>query len=390
MRLVTDSIERKVLTMTEFKVGDIVRLRNPSSLDVTFRGDLRVTGVDTSGSSRAMVYNEDGYPAWIATERLIISSNRNSPPNDSQPLSENPEVKRMIEEAVETAVRAALAKPESLENYTVPDGHVLVLRTSMVVVPGDPFNESISMSATSLQPHHKIVSYHDNTFEWPREFGAEVVCNTYSPSKTCGNGLHGLKWGYGDHGYLSYCESAIWQIVEVDENEMVEIGDAKVKFRTGRMIYTGDLAGASMVLERFSPVVKENMEAIARVTGLDRRVYNKDFAPGLDYSDSSPVEVGIGPFSNVIGSRLKNSEEHAPALDLDVPAFMVESSTPGHSHLFIDVKMSWRKYKKLLKVLGECGILEEGYVKASIARQGSFLRLPWIKKLPAAEKTSAF
>lgn len=71
---------------------------------------------------------------------------------------------------------------------------------------------------------------------------------------------------------------------------------------------------------------------------------------------------------------------HAPVLDIDVPAFLVPSSTPGHSHLYIDVPMSWRQYKRLLKAMSRANILERGYVKASVRRHHTSVRVPWVKK----------
>lgn len=72
--------------------------------------------------------------------------------------------------------------------------------------------------------------------------------------------------------------------------------------------------------------------------------------------------------------------KHAVLLDLDVPAYLVPSSTPGHSHLYIDVSISEPAYFRLLDALAQCGIIEEGYAKASKAKGATYLRLPWIKK----------
>jgi hypothetical protein len=44
------------------------------------------------------------------------------------------------------------------------------------------------------------------------------------------------------------------------------------------------------------------------------------------------------------------------------------------------VPCSWRQYKRLMKAMEACGILQEGYVKASIKRKGSHLRVPWRRK----------
>lgn len=71
---------------------------------------------------------------------------------------------------------------------------------------------------------------------------------------------------------------------------------------------------------------------------------------------------------------------HRPMLDLDFPAAVLPSSTEGHCHLYIDKALTWEQYEKLLDVMAEIGLLEEGYVRASKARKCTFLRLPWIRK----------
>ena len=71
---------------------------------------------------------------------------------------------------------------------------------------------------------------------------------------------------------------------------------------------------------------------------------------------------------------------HTPVLDIDVPAMLVPSSTPGNHHLYIDVPMTWSQYKRLLNVMCEVGILEPGYVNASKERGFTAVRLPWIRK----------
>lgn len=71
---------------------------------------------------------------------------------------------------------------------------------------------------------------------------------------------------------------------------------------------------------------------------------------------------------------------HCPTLDIDLPCYVVPSSTPGHFHLYIDYPMPWRKYKQLLKALAKSGIVEKGYVKASIRRKHTAVRVPWLKK----------
>lgn len=71
---------------------------------------------------------------------------------------------------------------------------------------------------------------------------------------------------------------------------------------------------------------------------------------------------------------------HRPAIDIDVPARLIPSSTPGHHHLYLDVDCTWEQYEALLKALNACGIVETGYVLAALERKATFVRLPWVKK----------
>ena len=81
------------------------------------------------------------------------------------------------------------------------------------------------------------------------------------------------------------------------------------------------------------------------------------------------------------GAKWKPATDlHKPVLDLDIPAVLLPSSTEGHFHLYIDKEMSWKSYKKLLTVLAEVGVIEKGYLRASVARKHTAVRLPWIKK----------
>lgn len=99
-----------------------------------------------------------------------------------------------------------------------------------------------------------------------------------------------------------------------------------------------------------------------------------------------PEPAALLDGANLVSSNRKDlpprgeGDRHAVLLDLDVPAFLIPSSTPGHSHLYINKALEQDKYFKLLDVLAECGILEQGYVDASKSQGGTFLRLPWVKK----------
>lgn len=79
---------------------------------------------------------------------------------------------------------------------------------------------------------------------------------------------------------------------------------------------------------------------------------------------------------------------HLPVLDLDIPVFVLPSSTPGHSHLYIDHPLPWDAYLQLLECLADIGLLEEGYLEASKRRKRTDIRLPWVDKSLAEEAAS--
>lgn len=81
-----------------------------------------------------------------------------------------------------------------------------------------------------------------------------------------------------------------------------------------------------------------------------------------------------------IGSSGANVDGHYPLIDLDIPAYLIPSTTPGHTHLYIDKKVPQEKYWALLRAMVDAGLVEGGYVNASEARGFTAARLPWIKK----------
>lgn len=103
---------------------------------------------------------------------------------------------------------------------------------------------------------------------------------------------------------------------------------------------------------------------------------------GGESDEREPADFFDG--ANVVSS-LRTDEpaglkRHAVLLDLDVPAYLVPSSTEGHSHLYIDVSVRERDYYRLLEVLADCGVIERGYADVSRRKGATFVRLPWIKK----------
>jgi hypothetical protein len=107
-----------------------------------------------------------------------------------------------------------------------------------------------------------------------------------------------------------------------------------------------------------------------------------DYAP----DDKEIREIRDKEDANLIGSYIEipgmepgaDESIHMPTLDIDFPCHLRESETPGHFHLLIDKPMPWHRYKALLAAMVDAGLLEEGYVNASIQRGATFLALkPW-------------
>lgn len=115
-----------------------------------------------------------------------------------------------------------------------------------------------------------------------------------------------------------------------------------------------------------------------------------------DWHDSASGESGINETitqditkGNVITSLVANNvTHHKLIIDLDLPAKLVPSSTPGHFHLYVDHEIEKDAYFGLLAALVRAGLVEPGYLGASESRGYTAVRLPWIKKEAEAEKES--
>lgn len=67
-------------------------------------------------------------------------------------------------------------------------------------------------------------------------------------------------------------------------------------------------------------------------------------------------------------------------IDLSVPYHLVPSSTPGHSHLYLDVDVAWGTYRELLLTLSKMCVVQAGWVNTAVKHERSVTRLPWIVK----------
>lgn len=113
----------------------------------------------------------------------------------------------------------------------------------------------------------------------------------------------------------------------------------------------------------------------------DRRWFKLEEFENDSSDEPQPVardRAGLGE-GNLVSS-LTEDGTHRPALDLDIPARLVPSTTEGHSHLYLDVNLSQEEYQKLLDVMWEVGILQRGFVSQLERLGATFLRPPWVKK----------
>lgn len=84
-----------------------------------------------------------------------------------------------------------------------------------------------------------------NGFQWPESGPVEAL--DWDPDPRCGGGLHGSLWGEGRGELLDWEDDATWQVVEVDAEDIIDLG-GHVKFPRGTVVYSGDRQGATEMI----------------------------------------------------------------------------------------------------------------------------------------------
>jgi hypothetical protein len=138
--------------------------------------------------------------------------------------------------------------------------------------------------------------------------------------------------------------------------------------------------------EQLVPTLAEARERRVPLAGqaLARAEFDSTSYDGNDHEGVTDIEhanlitsiVDTGVPSR-LGGRLA---QHKVVIDVDLPVKVIESSTPGHFHLFIDHAMEWSTYVALLEALAAAGIVEPGYFAAAVGRGHTAVRLPWVRK----------
>lgn len=109
--------------------------------------------------------------------------------------------------------------------------------------------------------------------------------------------------------------------------------------------------------------------------------------------DNSEPDKKVPPGdANCVSSKLWTDDDgvthHIPVLDIDLKAALVPSTTPGHYHLYIDKILSDEKYGKLLEVMVECGIVQQGILDNQWKKNGyTAVRIPSVKKMPDSKSS---
>lgn len=135
--------------------------------------------------------------------------------------------------------------------------------------------------------------------------------------------------------------------------------------------------------------VERAMHAVPLFVRTNQTVSPKDgvLHESAQASDPGRVLVEKEPHKALLLSALRHKthpaypDSYALLLDLDVQAVLRPSSTPGHSHLYIDAHMTRSQHNALLRQLYRAGIIQKGFADSGInSRYGTTLRLPWVKK----------
>jgi hypothetical protein len=91
-------------------------------------------------------------------------------------------------------------------------------------------------------------------------------------------------------------------------------------------------------------------------------------------------------YATLVGSKLENGN-HMPVIDLDLPCMLVESSTPGHFHLYVNKEMSFGQMLNMLQMMTDAGVVQPGFNRFTRERGEAFVRYPGVTKANEKAKT---
>lgn len=121
------------------------------------------------------------------------------------------------------------------------------------------------------------------------------------------------------------------------------------------------------------------------------------YIPSENYDDMAPVTLdyqAVFVYENAVAKMGTEYElglcsaangalganKHVPMFDLDVPAYLIPSSTPGHSHLYIDAAITTEQYARILEALCSAGLVQVAWAEKVGRPHGTLLRAPGQEK----------
>lgn len=156
-------------------------------------------------------------------------------------------------------------------------------------------------------------------------------------------------------------------------------------------------------LEETIAELPEGLRDLLESRRLFAEVRWQDYTP-----DDQADRVDVGELEDAEASSSQRRDDHryhAILFDIDVPAsiqengqlfvagdfrwwiplsargaWLIPSSTEGHSHLYVAVDWPWHRIEWNLRRFRDAGVVEEGYHQVSAKRGFTALRLPWIRK----------
>lgn len=96
---------------------------------------------------------------------------------------------------------------------------------------------------------------------------------------------------------------------------------------------------------------------------------------------AKPTTDWCGEQGATLVTSVTDTTKHLPVIDLDVESFLVPSTTEGHSHLYINVPVTFDGLVEILTVLNKHGIVQDGYLRATVSRGYSAVRYPGTPKI---------
>lgn len=84
-----------------------------------------------------------------------------------------------------------------------------------------------------------------NRFQYPLKTRTWVEDPYWKPTKECGNGLHGFLYGEGSGGLAHWNSNDLWYVLSVDEDQIIILGEDKIKFKKGYIVFIGNRKDAT-------------------------------------------------------------------------------------------------------------------------------------------------